>query len=77
MVMGRVDQPMSVDVVCCTITNWLAGTMSVCVASGGVRGRISTCWRYFFFFFFILRRMGKNRALAGGSVQRFGTGPKP
>ena len=31
-VMDRVDQPMSVAVGCCTIVNWLAATISVCVA---------------------------------------------
>ena len=36
--MDRVDQPMLVALGCCTIINWLAATISVCVAY--VRGRI-------------------------------------
>ena len=32
VVMHRVDQPMSVTLGCCTIINWLAATISVCVA---------------------------------------------
>ena len=38
LVMDRVDQPMSVALGRCTIINWLAATVSVCVA---YRGRIS------------------------------------
>ena len=32
VVMDRVDQPMSAALGCCTIINWLAATISVCVA---------------------------------------------
>ena len=32
VVMDRVDQQMSVALACCTTINWLAATISVCVA---------------------------------------------
>ena len=42
VVMDRVDQQMLVALGCCTITNWWAATISVCVAY--VVG-LSTSWR--------------------------------